>query len=464
MKQNFIYQLVYQILTIIIPFITTPYVSRILGAEGIGLYAYTYACVGYFVLFGRMGIQMYGNRLIAIHNGDKNKISECFWNLFAVHLIFSGLSIIAYIFFVCSIKENKGILLIQGIYLIGQMLDINWLFFGLEKFKLTVTRNIIIKVLTLISIFVFVKSNGDLWKYILILALGAVLGESMIWATLPKYVKWKKPTLEKMKPHFKPIVKLFIPVIATSIYTMMDKLFIKHYRGVSQVGYYENAEKIVSVGRLATVALGTVALPNASKLLTGGRTKDLKKSINTSLFGAVWFAVGFTYGTAGIAKKFIPFFLGDKFEASINIVYVLIPCVLCWAIANVFRTQYVIPKQKDNVYINSQIIAAAINLVLNILLIPVYGTGGAAIGTVVAELTVCVVMIMASKEMLNMQHYFVKFIWLNIFGMIMYLIIKILENLDISVWICIIMQIVLGGVIYLMLSLIMIKHETRLKC
>lgn len=461
MKKNFVYQFVYQVLTIVIPFITTPYVSRILGAEGIGIYSYTYAVVNYFVLLGRMGIQMYGNRQIAMQNGDKTKISECFWNLFFVHLILSVFSIVAFAFFVTYTEESRKMFLIQGIYLIGQMMDINWLFFGLEKFKLTVTRNVIVKMISLINIFIFVKSSSDLWKYILILALGSTFGESMVWIAVPKYVSLCKPRWSEMKTYFKPIIKFFIPVIATSIYTLMDKVFIKYYCDASQVGYYENAEKIVSVGRLVTVALGTVALPNATRLVTIGKNINLKQSIDKSLFASVWFAVAFFYGISGIATNFVPLFLGEEFRNSICIVYELLPCIFCWAIANVFRTQYVIPKQKDNVYIGSQIVAAIVNFVFNLVLIPCFGTAGAAIGTVVAELTVCVTMVIASKDVINFKKKIFNFMWLNALGIVMFIVIKRIEKIEVNVLVCTIIQILVGGTVYLILSMLIIWYGRR---
>lgn len=461
MKKNFVYQFVYQVLTIVIPFITTPYVSRILGAEGIGIYSYTYAVVNYFVLLGRMGIQMYGNRQIAMQNGDKTKISECFWNLFFVHLILSVFSIVAFVFFVTYTEENRKMFFIQGIYLIGQMMDINWLFFGLEKFKLTVTRNVIVKMISLINIFIFVKSSSDLWKYILILALGSTFGESMVWIAVPKYVSLCKPRWSEMKTYFKPIIKFFIPVIATSIYTLMDKVFIKYYCDASQVGYYENAEKIVSVGRLVTVALGTVALPNATRLVTIGKNINLKQSIDKSLFASVWFAVAFFYGISGIATNFVPLFLGEEFRNSICIVYELLPCIFCWAIANVFRTQYVIPKQKDNVYIGSQIVAAIVNFVFNLVLIPCFGTAGAAIGTVVAELTVCVAMVIASKNVINFKKKIFNFMWLNTLGIVMFIVIKRIEKIEVNVLVCTIIQILVGGTVYLILSMLIIWYGRR---
>lgn len=461
MKINFIYQLMYQILIIIVPFITTPYISRVLGAEGVGIYSYTYAVVSYFVLLGKMGIDMYGTRLIAMQKNNKTKISEKFWNLFAVHLVFSGISILGYILTVMVISENQSILAIQGIYLIGQLLDVNWLFFGLENFKLTVTRNVLVKLIILAGIFIFVKESRDLYKYVLILAVGTSLGELAVWVMVPRYVIWHCPVLKEMKLHFWPIIKLSVPVIATSIYTMMDKLFIKYYCGAISVGYYENALKIVSVGRVVTLALGTVTLPKASKLIAESKRAELKRSIDSSLFVAVWFAIGFLYGIAGIASNFVPLFLGNEFEASIFIIYMLLPCIPCWAIASVFRTQYLIPRKKDNVYIYSQVVAALINFILNMLLIPIFGTNGAVIGTVAAEFAVCIAMMRASRDIMNFRLYLIKWFLLNIFGMAMYLMIKFIGMIEMSIFINMILQVMAGGMVYVIMSILMIRHDWR---
>lgn len=185
LKKNLIYQTVYQILTIVLPLITAPYVSRVLGPGNIGIYSYTYSIAYYFVLFAMLGINNYGNRIIAQVRDDRDLLNKTFSNLFAVHAIVSSIMIILYILYCfIFIKEYKIYMIIQGIYIISALFDINWFYFGIEKFKLTVTRNTIIKIVTVICTFIFVKSENDLWIYILILALGSFISQSIVWVFL----------------------------------------------------------------------------------------------------------------------------------------------------------------------------------------------------------------------------------------------------------------------------------------
>ena len=454
MKKNFAYQLVYQILSVVIPLVTTPYIARVLEAEGVGIYSYTYAIANYFVIFGKLGIDMYGNRLIAMQKGDKQKISQKFWDVFCVHLIFAGISLLLYGILIICISENRLILVIQGIYIISQLFNINWFYFGMEQFKITVTRNIIVKVITLICVFLFVKNINDIWKYTLITALGMAVGEAAMWLILPNYVSLCRPKWDEMKKHIKPLILFFIPVAASSIYTMMDKIFIKIFQDAEQVGYYENAEKIVSVGRTVTVALGTVALPRASRLVAERKQNILADTVKESFLIDIWFSIAFAYGIGAVAGDLVPIFLGDKFTDSIPLVYMLIPCIPCWSIANVFRTQYVIPKQKDKIYVHSQIIAAVINFMFNLFCIPIMGTRGAVVGTVIAELIVCVMMVISSKEIINIMQYGGAFVYLNFAGSVMALCIKKIEFSAMGTIYEMLLKIIIGGSVYVMLSIL----------
>lgn len=463
MKKNFAFQLAYQILSIIIPLITTPYIARVLEAEGVGIYSYTYAIANYFVLLGKLGIDMYGNRLIAMQKGDKKMVSKRFWEVFLVHLIFAVISMLFYGILIIFISENRLILLIQSIYIISQLFNINWLYFGLEQFKITVTRNFFIKIITLVCVFLFVRTKNDVWKYTCITAIGMAAGEGVMWLILPNYVMVYRPKWDEMKKHIKPLILFFIPVAASSIYTMMDKVFIKIFQNAEQVGYYENAEKIVSVGRTITVALGTVALPRASRLVAEKKQDILKNTIKKSFLMDVWFSTAFAYGIGAIARELVPFFLGNKFTESISLVYMLIPCIPCWSIANVFRTQYVIPKQKDKIYINSQIIAAVVNFMLNLICIPIMGTRGAAVGTVVAEVIVCIMMVIASKDVINIRQCGGAFLYFNFAGILMTLCIKRANFIAIGTICNLFLKILIGGSVYITLGIMgkirIIKHK-----
>lgn len=230
-----------------LPLFTSPYISRVLGAEGLGINSYYYSIANYFVLFAMLGIKNHGNRLISTVRNDKEKLNKEFSSLLILHIVASAFILIFYILFCLFFveSENRIYALIQGIYVIAAVFDINWLFFGLEQFKLTVTMSSIVKILTFASIFLFVRQKSDLWIYALIMALGNAISQSLVWLYLKRYVKIVKIKLNDMKEHIKPLLVLFIPVLAISIYKIMDKIMLGQITSKTEVGYYENAEKII---------------------------------------------------------------------------------------------------------------------------------------------------------------------------------------------------------------------------
>lgn len=174
-KKNLTYSVIYQILIIIIPFITTPYISRIVGKEGIGIYSYTYSIAHYFIIFAMLGLNNYGNRVVAKCRDDKEKLSKEFSSIYVFQVIMSILMIILYLIyiFICD-KKYLIFSILQVLYVVSTLFDINWLFFGLEKFKLTIIRNVIIKVVSTIFIFLFIKKSEDLIIYTFILSISSL--------------------------------------------------------------------------------------------------------------------------------------------------------------------------------------------------------------------------------------------------------------------------------------------------
>lgn len=454
-KKNFIYNITYQILIVILPLITTPYISRTIGAEGIGLQSYTYSIVSYFILFAMLGINNYGNRSIAIVRDNKEKLSRVFISIYIVQLILSMIMILLYsLYIIIIVKENKTIFIIQLIYLISALLDINWFFFGMEQFKLTVVRNTVIKLLSVMSIFIFVKHNNALFIYSLILALGTLISQMILWLYIHKYIKFIKPTTQEILSNIKPILILFIPVISISIYRIMAKIMLGSMSSMTQVGFYENCEKIINIPMGIIVALGTVMLPRMSNIYANNNNKEGEKYISLSLEFIMFMANGAMFGLIGISPILIPIFLGEQFMECIRIVSLLSITILFLAFANVIRTQFLIPKKKDSVYIVSTILGAIISLISNLLLISKYGAIGAAIGTICSEAMVAIYQIIMVRRELDIVKYFKRTIFYIVPGIIMCIIIRFIGyKLGISI-VTAIIQFIIGGVIYCVISLI----------
>lgn len=454
MKKNLIYNMIYQILIIIIPFITIPYVSRVIGSDGVGIYSYTYSIVYYFMLFCLLGINNYGNREIAKSSSNKKELSRKFYEIYAIQVLCSIIMILLYVIYICFFSgEYRLISLIEILYLFSALFDINWLFFGLEKFKITISRNIIIKIITVIMIFIFVKNKSDVGVYVSILALGQLLSQLILWIFLHKEIAFVKVDIKEIKKHFKPILLLFIPVIAVSIYKIMDKTMIGWFSTINDVGFYEQAEKILNFPLAIVGAIGTVMMPRMSNLVIQNEDKKIKKYIQTTLELTLFVAFPIILGIICISDNFIELYLGTEFMQSSRILKLLSVSIIFTIIANIIRTQYLIPYEKDKIYIISVIIGAFVNLIMNLIFIPLYKSIGACIGTVSAEFFVMLYQSHAVKDEIKVMKKTKKSLIFLFKSIIMGLSIYWLNYININIFLKILIQIIIGIIVYSILNI-----------
>lgn len=450
-KKNFAYQIAYQILVSILPFITSPYLARVIGAEGVGVYSYTRSVVVWFLVFADLGIVNYGNRAVARVRDDKENLSRTFSSLYALHVVLVLLDMAAYLIYLrFFVTENRVIAWIQIFYMIGDLFDINWFFFGLEKFRLTVVRNMIVKVATVFSVFIFVKSADDLWIYVFILAFGQCLSSSCVWMFVPRYTKFSRFTVKDMLAHLKPLAVLGFSSIAVTIYSYMDKIMIGSMSSAAELGYYENAWKMIEFPVAFITALGTVLLPKASNLVAKGVNIDgyIEKSMRISMFFAS--AVGF--GLAAIADDFAVMFWGEDFARSGTLIFIMSVLVFIMSWNGVVRSVYLIPEGHDKVYMWAVISAAAVNLIINGLLIPRYGSGGAAVGTVFAYLAVFIVQNIYAKRELNLGRYVKTSIPYFVVGFIMFAAVRFAGSLTGATVAGVCIQVAAGAAVYMGLA------------
>lgn len=452
-KKNLLYNIVYQMLLIILPMITTPYISRVMGSDGVGIYAYTYAIANYFMLVAMLGVKNYGNRSIAAVRDNKKVMSKIFWEIYGLQFICSIAALVFYYVYVCFfLTDYRSIAVIQGLYVFSGMLDISWFFFGLEKFKITVSRNIVIRLLDLACIFIFVHTKADLWKYTLIMTLGIVFSQAYLWFYINRFVNRYRPRISDVWRHLRPELILFIPIIAVSLYKMMDKIMLGWMSTITQVGYYEGAEKILNIPMGVITALGTVMLPRMSHLAAKGQKKESGHYIYNSMILVMFLSYGMMFGIAGIASDFVPLFLGEGYMPCIRLIQVMAPTVPFIAWANVIRTQYLIPNQEDRSYIISVVLGAVVNMVINFMLIPRLDSMGAVIGTLCAEGSVCLCQTFFVRKKLEIFRYFADTIMYFVFGCVMFAVIVSVRQLFDHQAAGLVFEIGAGGFVYILLS------------
>lgn len=407
--KNYIYNLSYQILLLILPLVTTPYISRVLGAEGIGIYSYTISVITYFVLFGSLGVAMYAQREIAFVQESKVRRSRIFWETFFLRAITLGISMSVF-FFTFAFKSDYALYYrILLLYILANIFDISYIFQGMEEFKKLVARNLIVKILSIIAVFLFIRKPEDVNIYLLIYSLSNFLGNISLWMYLPKYVLM--PNLRRMSliRHIRPTLIMFLPQIATQIYTVLDKAMLGTLLSdKAEVGFYEQSQKVVIVLLTVITSLGTVMLPHMASKFAKGKDGEIKKSIMNSFRLVLMLAIPMVCGLCIVAPDFMPMFLGEGYEKTVTITWVISPIILMIGLSNVIGIQYLLPTKRQNMLTVSVTSGAVINFILNLILIPRFHSIGSAVATLIAETAVTFVQFIFVRREFNLRSIFLS--------------------------------------------------------
>lgn len=339
--------------------------------------------------------------------------------------------------------------------MLSTLLDISWLYFGLEEFKKTVTRNILVKVISLALIFIFVKSKNDLYLYTAIMALSSLISQLVLWVSIKKYIIFKglKLNNKDIRKHIKGIIILFIPVISYSVYKIMGKIMIGLLSSVEEVAYYEYAEKIINIPIGFITALGTVMLPKISNLVANMEFEKVKDYLFKAIKFIIFLAIPCFLGLVAIGSEFAVFFLGDEYSHSGNLIKLLAFTIPFTAWANVIRTQWLIPKENDNIYISTTILGALLNLVINVILIPKFAALGACIATVCSEVLITILQSFLSRKEINFKIFLKPVLYFIFSGLIMFISIQFIGQFIENNLVMIIVEVILGVTIYSSLNL-----------
>lgn len=452
--RNFLYNVSYQLLVIILPLITVPYVSNILGAKGVGNYAFTYANMQYFVIFGMVGITLYANRQIAYVRNDKEKLRNTFYSIYTLQLITTLISFILYLIFVLVFNnaQYKWLYMVQGINIIAAMADISWLFMGLEQFKKTVIRNTIVKLVSLASIFIFVKSSNDTIIYTTIISLSALIGNLTFWLYIPKTIENNKIEISGLRLHLKASITLFIPQIAIQIYLLLDRTMLGVITDTIQVGYYENSQKIVKIVLTIATAIGTVMMPKISNTVASGDMKKVKYYIQNSFFFVNALSIPLMFGLMGIAKELSPWFFTDKFSGIENLIIISSLIILAISWSNVLGMQLLVPLNKTKEFTISVTSGAIMNFVLNLVIIKKFGSTGACLSTIIAEFTVTAVQLYFIRNFMNLKKLIKPVLFFLPAAIVMYSIVRIIGNYMGPGIVTNIVQVIIGASTYFIIT------------
>lgn len=458
LKKNYIYNLTFQVLAIIIPLITTPYLSRVLGADGIGIYSYVESISAYFVLFATLGLTIFGQREVSYVQNDIKKRTIVFWETFIIQLVSSLICIVAYVFF-SFLQKDYLLYLVLVINLFTVVVNVSWLFQGMEEFGRIVLRNIIFKLLGLAYVFIFVTERDDVIVYLFGVAFFAFLNNLSYWTMLPKFVN--RPILKDLHPtrHLKTVFSLFLPTIAISIYTVLDKTMI----GVitddpCENGYYEQAIKMSKVVLTIVTSLGVVMVPRIGHYFSKGDMASVKSSMYNS-YRFVWLlSIPLSLGLISLSSNFVPWFYGSGFDKVAPLLGILGLLIIAIGISNVTGIQYLIPTNRQTYLSISVITGAGVNFVLNIFFIKYFASIGAAFSSVIAEFVISFLLLFLVRKELSLYKIFKSGLNYYIAGTVMMVILLFMRDKFEPSLMNTVFLVLIGGSIYLLI-LVILKDE-----
>ncbi len=424
-QKNYIYNTLYQIFKIITPLITTPYISRILGADGIGTYSYISAIVSNFILFAGLGIGTYGQREISYLQDNVEDRSLRFWEIECLNLFSVGLTIVLYILYIFTVKKNIEIYCICILQILTIAADVGWIFSGMEDFPKIAIRDFIFKFFNIIGIFLFVNSKNDLKLYALLLSALPLFSAISLWFYLPEYII--RIPVKKLRPfrHLKETVALFIPTIAINVYSVWDKIMLGIIlNNAYENGYYEQAYKIIRISLTIVTSLGTVIVPRIGHYYSKGDFDAIKNTVSKS-FNFVWFlSCPICFGLIGCSANFVPWFLGPDYVMAIPLIKILAFLIIIIGLNNITGFQILVPTKRQKYFTITVCLGAITNIILNAIFIPSLGSKGAAVSSVIAEIIVLLTEIWIIRKEFHFRQLFTisgNYVFASFFMMVLLL-------------------------------------------
>lgn len=425
--KNYAYNFSYQLLVIILPILTTPYVTRIFSSEDLGTYGYFNSIVTYFILLATLGVANYGTKEVS---ANRKNIQPTFWGIYSLQVVAAFISIVLYLLLCWSVPSMQNpVAYILGLSLLSKGLDISWLFQGLEDFRKITIRNITVKLLGILSIFLFVKTPNDLYLYVFLLTGFELLGQLSMWLPAKEFIGKPHFDVVHAKEHLKPVILLFLPQIAISLYVTLDRTMLGALSSTKDVGIYDQALKIINILLTIVTSLGSVMLPRVSSLLSSGDYKAVNKMHEMSflIYNLIIFPI--IAGMLIVNKDFVNFFLGKDFQEARVAIEIMIARMFFIGWKNIMGIQILIPHNKNREFMLSTTIPAFVSVGLNLLLIPSLGFIGASITSVLTEALVWVIQYYYTRSYLKEVPILSSMLKIILSSSLMYIILLLLQPL-----------------------------------
>ncbi len=462
LKHNFTMYFIRTFFNLGFVIIIFPLVARKLGAENLGKVQYVEAVIAYFILFINLGIDTYGKREVALYRNDKEKLSKIVLDLLTILFITTILGSITYIFFInYFVKEitMKRIFILYIFYILLNLFNVEWFYTGIENQSYITKRNMMFKIISAFVIVVFIKSQQDIYIYVGILIFSLVGSNLLNIFNLRKYIDVKKVKIREVKKHIKPLFTLFFSVLALSISYNLDSIMIKNIVGDKELGYYSFAMKFGKMPLIFATSIVAIFYPRLCNLLGQGKKEEYYKLTTFGIESILLFSFPTSIGMFTLSDIIVKIFAGNEFLSSIPIMKIFSIFILVMGIALCTGSMTLVANKRDRIYSLSVVFGSSLNFLFNIIFISKIGALGAAIASLITEITAIIIRIVFCRDIFkNIKVININLLKIVVASIFMGIIVKFFKNISSSIIINLLVSIGIGGLSYLSF-LLMFKEK-----
>lgn len=433
-KTNFIYSSILTVSNFVFPFLTFPYILRVLGVNNVGIYNWVGGIVQYFILFSMMGIAIVGIREIAKAKNNSEQLSKTFSSLLILTVVTTIISLVVLfilMIFVPKFAEYRSMFYIGAANIFVNLFLVEWFFKGIENFKYITVRSIIVKSVYVISVFVFIKNKEDYVTYYLITVAAVVLNALFNWIYCRKFVHFTITNIN-LRPFIKPFLILGSYLLFNSMYSTFNVAYLGFVGGNKEVGYYTTATKLYGILLALFSAFTGVMLPRMSALVAENNYPEINRLISKSFdilytfcFPTIIFFMFFT-------PEIVRIIAGAGYEGSILPMRIVLPLMLIIGTEEILIIQLLMPLNKDKAIFINSLVGAIVGVILAIVLVRNFQSVGSSIVWVFSELSILITASYFVKKYIGIhipyKMVFSKFIYAIPYILICYAVVLVIND------------------------------------
>ncbi len=453
-RYNYIFNLIYQAINILVQVVLLRYLAIVIGSEGIGIQSYTNSIVTYFTMILALGVNWYGQKEIAQKMEDKIKLSKCFWELMALKLFWSLAILPFYVIVIILGGEYQIYYIASSFMLVATIADISWFYQGIERFDIVAIRNSLIKLAGMFLVLFWVKGKDDVLKYIFILSLANMLGNFSIWIKIHREVLpfWKAEfEVKKIADHFKNSFRYFVPTIAITVYSTLDRTMIGFIcKRPEENGFYEQAIQISNMLKIVVLSYNSVMMSRMTLVMAQKKKTEVIKLFEGSLEFIILISWPIIFGVAALARDFCFIYFSADYNQIADILLCFSPLILIVGLSNIVETHIVTPTNQRSLGNRIVLQGLAANVILNSIFIPLWSGIGAALASVLSEILVTIQYVRKYPELITWKKIAAVGFKKSIAAVIMFLAIMVVRHYLAASIIVLCLEVAAGAGIYFM--------------